>query len=185
MFGTTPNSTQYMPGAQLAPASLPPSDVVDLKQQLYNAGLLTAKTMNNPAVWDADAAAAYSKVLGFANIYGLNATDAINYFTNNPTASSATSSVVSQANPIDINANYSKAAQDLTGVGGPAPQQFIDQYHAQESAAQHSRGATYTAPPDLGNAAADYINKQDPVDVTAYGVASKMQTFFDMLGLPK
>jgi hypothetical protein len=175
----------YMPGDQFAPFNLPPADVYELKQKLLAAGLLTAKTLNNPAVWDTDASSAYGKAMGFANGYGMNVSDAINYYVNNPSAAASTQSVVSRASPIDLNQTYQNEAQQLTGQQAPAPQAFIDQYHSQESAAQHSRGATYTAPPSVANAADQYLQTQDPASVQAYGAASRMMDFFGLLGVNK
>src|SRR5689334_17392403 len=80
-FGTIPRAAgPYMPGdeAKIPLSSL--ESIPTLKQRLYDLGLLTARTFGNPAVWDANAASAYTRVLDFANMYGMNVDDALNYF---------------------------------------------------------------------------------------------------------
>lgn len=167
----------------------PGTDLNGIKQlqaEMIAAGVATASSIR-PGTWDQASANAYAKVLKFANQNAMNATDALSYLVSNPplskTTASATQPIISFANPVDVAADFDKTSQDLTGQeqGGLLPQ-FQQQYTAQEAASQHLRGQNYVQAPSATASAAQYLEQKDPSQVQAYGAASAMQTFFNMLG---
>src|SRR5689334_6898185 len=80
LFGTDPHAGLYMPGDEINVPMANVENVPTIKKRLFEAGLLNSKTLGNLGVWDQNAASAYRKVLDFANIYGMNANDAMDYF---------------------------------------------------------------------------------------------------------
>lgn len=182
VFGD-PIHSQYMPGDQWKVPLSDPQSIPQIQQMLVQAGLLSAKQVRI-GVWDNASASAYSTVLGFANAYGINATQALNTLINNPKvgkgASTAAQPIISYTNPADVATGFQNVSQNLTGQEQD-PAAFAAQFHSQESAAQHQRGQNYTQAPSITGAATQYIQQHDPSQELAYGTASRMQQFFAML----
>lgn len=206
-FGTTPSTTQYVAGDEWKVPLTNPQDVPALKQAMLQAGLLTAKTVGNPAVWDHNAATAYAQVLGFANAYGLNATQALAYFQNNPkTVTGSNTSVLGagvggqgfnyffpEYNPANIATGFQATAANLTGSeNGQMLPAFTKAFQAAETQAAAGKdiakiagsGAAgqYEQKPTPTDFATQYLIQNDPSQVQAYGLASRMNDFFSMLG---
>jgi len=159
--------------------------IPSIQAEMVQAGLL-AKGSVRLGVWDTASQDAYARVLDFATKNAMNVQDAITYLVANPplklTKAGGTLSAVGQTSPVDINQTFQNEAQQLTGQQQQAPSSFVSQYQGQQIAAQHSRGAVYTAPPTVANAADQYLQTQDPASVQAYGAASRMLEIENMLG---
>lgn len=85
VFGTRPHEGMYTrDDAWLLPYE-DPDQIPQLQLQLVQAGLLNPKQVRE-GLWDEASANAYANVLGFANAYGLSASDALTALVNNPDA---------------------------------------------------------------------------------------------------
>lgn len=179
-FGTGVNTTAYTAAdAWNVPQELVPS----IKAGLVQAGLLPAKDFGTGA-WDFNSAAAYQKVLEFANTYGLTATDALQYFVHNPVVTpgaTVANRVIQYTNPQDIATGFQNVSQSLTGQE-QNPSEFEQQYHAAEAAQGGPSNQSYTGAPSITGAATQYVQQNMPQQEQAYGVASRMQDFFSMIG---
>lgn len=178
-FGTTANDSAYTAtDAWNVPFEQGPS----IKAGLIQAGLLNPKDFGTGA-WDFNSAAAYQKVLEFANTYGLTAQDALSYFEANPQGDTtgAAGPTIAFTNPQDIATSYQNTSQQLTGQEQD-PSQFQGYYHGLEAAQAHDTGQNYTQAPSLTGAATQYVQNNMPGQEIAYGVASRMNDFFQMVG---
>lgn len=208
MYGTTPSNLDdpslhlvkgvYQDGAQWTPQNAPPADVYSLQQQLVQAGILSQTNMR-PGVWDVDSANAYKTVLAFANATGMNATDALKVLISNPQVQAQTQRAPFQLTaPADITAqvsgggpHQSNTARELLGKDLPASEtnDFQKWYQDQEKSARAQYmaadlagpGNSYTGAPNLQAGAEQYIKQHNLADTVAYGTASRMLTFFQML----
>lgn len=177
----------YVQGDEWAPAqdlNVVPTIQADLVQMGY---LKPADV--RPGVWDATSAAAYAKVLEFANYQGISSQDALTLLVQNPSAaalksargkSGALQPAIVYTNPQDVQTAYANVSQNLTGQE-QQPGGFQSYYHGLEDQAQHQRGQNYTRAPTLTGAATQYIQQNDPSQVQAYGIMGKTQDFFHML----
>ncbi len=195
---------QYYTGEEWAPQSLPPADVQNLQTALVQAGVLTATSMR-PGVWDSSSATAYKVVLSYANATGESAITALQTMMANPRLQSgaAGSTKIPRApfqlaNPADIQAavagggpGQSNTARDLIGQDLPAAEvkDFTNWYQQQEKTARAQYmaadmagpGNSYTGAPNVGAAAQQYIKQHNLSQTVAYGTASRMMQFFDLL----
>lgn len=178
-FGTDVNSTAYT--AQDV-WKVPLEQVPSIKAALVQAGLLSVKNYGNPSVMDSYSAAAYQKVLQFANVYGLTANDALSYYLANPTPQKPTAAgpTIAYTNPQDVETEYQNDSQNLTGQEQD-PTQFVQQYHGLEAAQGHGTGQDYTQAPSLRGAAIQYLQKNLAPQELDYGVASRMLEFENMV----
>lgn len=199
-YGTTPHGSTYNEGDQWKPQNLPPADVWALQQQLIEAGVLTRSNVR-PGVWDATSANAYKTVLGFANATGMTSSDALRTLVSNPQLqASRDRAPVQMTNPVDIAAavsgggpGQSNTARELLGQDLPSGEKdsFVKWYQDQENNARQQymkadlgNQATYTGAPNLANAAQEYIKEHNLSQSVAYGTASRMLQFFDLLRTP-
>jgi hypothetical protein len=153
---------------------------------LIAVGLLNPKTVRL-GMWDVTSANAYAKVLGFANSQGLNAQQALQVYQSNPNLKQQQGPAYVEptfTNPVDVQSNFQNVSQALTGTEMSADQGFAQAYHQQEAATGHTSGDSYTQAPNVQNAAQQYLIEHNPDDVRAYGVASRMNEFFNMLRTP-
>jgi hypothetical protein len=187
IFGTTPHKGFYYPGDQWTIPHQVPGQVYEIKKDLYDAGLLTVKTVGNPHVWTPHDAKVFTRILDFANGNGVDWKTALGYFVSNPTYTSThstgTGTPANYTSPVDVQQTYQNVSQQLTGQEAPAPADFTAQYHQAETNAAHATGAAYAQAPTVANSAAQYIQTNNPSDVQAYGVASRMLDFFNMVGV--
>lgn len=173
----------YTEADKFGPAA-DPTNIPTIQAEMIQAGLLNAKDVR-PGVWDSASANAYGDVLSFANQNGLNAADALTLMTANPPLGSKTQGpgprTIAFTNPQDAATTYQNVSQQLTGQEQD-PAQFIQQYHADEAAQAGTNGTNYTQAPSLTGAATQYVQNNMPGQEMAYGVASRMNDFFSMLG---
>lgn len=180
----------YMPGDEWAPANDPDS-IINIQQQMIQAGLLDPKDVR-PGVWDTTCATAYRQVLALANATASTDKTALRWLASHPTLGSQEDQgdgrVYSITNPEDTKAAYANAALSLTGKGGGEADQFTSAYQQQERDAIAANenaikegGGTTTSAPSLGTAAETYVKEKDPASVIAYGAASRMMEFYNML----
>ena len=201
LYGTTPNAQAYVPGDQYTLPFKDQTAIPQLQQQLVQAGLLNPKDVRI-GQWDATSADAYSKVLAFANQYGLNANQALDVFLNNPKLGTAGASTLGgsgtnaslffpEANPADVSSSFQNVSQSLTGQeqSGQLPA-FQAAFTGAENAAAQGKdvaksqtGGQYEQKPSPTAFAQQYIQSHDPGQELAYGTASRMQDFLSMLGI--
>lgn len=184
LYGTIPrlHANQYMPGDQWSVPLSDPESIPQLQQQLILAGLLNPKSVRL-GTWDVTSANAYSTVLGFANAYGLNATQALQVLVSNPKAQTGPQQpTIAFTNPQDVETGFQQVSQNLTGQEMPTDQ-FVQHYHGLEAAQAHKSGENYTQAPSVQGAATQYVLNNDPSQVQAYGTASRMQELYSMLGI--
>jgi hypothetical protein len=200
--GTAPSTTTYNEGDQFKPQNLPPSDVYSLQQQLVKAGVLS-QTNVRPGIWDTSSADAYKTVLGYANATGMKVSDALKQLVNNPQLQASASRLPFQLTaPADIQAavqgggpGQSNTARDLIGhdLSTGETADFLKWYQDQEKTARAQYnsadlagpGNSYTGAPNLNAAAQAYIKQHNLGESVAYGTASRMLSFFQLLkGLP-
>ena len=200
IYRTPWNNAPYMPGSELDPGGGTPDQVVTLQNQLIQAGLLSPKAAR-AGMWDAKSQDAYKVVLAFANQHGMNAKDALNVFLANPVNQVKGKQTPFQAkNPLDVAAEVSgggpgqtNTAQALTGQNlSPSETKDFTAWYAQQEAtardaykkADLTAGGVATDAPSVTAAAQQYIKEHNLADVTAYGTASRMLQFFDLLKTP-
>ncbi len=182
-FGTPFQDEMYTSDdAWSLPLSVP-DKIPDIQRQLVIAGLLDPKKVRL-GLWDQQSASAFTKVLGFANAYGMRAMDALGYYVNNPqpdTSTGRAQRTIAFTNPADVEAGFADVSQQMTGQEMPTAA-FAGAYHGLEAAQNRDPGSDYTSAPSVQGAARDYLLENNPDDVRAYGVASRMNEFFNMLG---
>jgi hypothetical protein len=76
--GTVSRRPQYQEGDELLPANFGPAQIADLQRQLAEVGLLPPGASIQFRVWDETSAAAFYKLLAYANQNGLHWTSALN-----------------------------------------------------------------------------------------------------------
>lgn len=201
-YGTAVHPNPYQAGDEQAPGGGDSASILQMQQRLIQAGLLKATDVRPGGLWDAKSANAYKIVLAYANVHAMSATDALAYFQNNPAAQAGynepaptplTNPLTAESQVRGGGAHQTNTARDLLGKDlSPAEaQDFAAKYQAQEIAARKSFDAanlagkpTSQAPPNLGAAADDYIKQNHLADSVAYGTASRMYDFFNMLKGP-
>lgn len=197
-YGTSPHGKTYTEGDQWKPQNFPPHDVYSLQQQLATAGVLSPTNLR-PGVWDTSSADAYKTVLGFANATGMSVTDALKVMVNNPQLQAKSQRAPFQMTaPADITAQVSgggagktNVARELVGHDLPASEtgDFLKWYQDQEANARKQYmvadlagpGNSYTGAPNLQAAAQQYIKDHNLGESVAYGTASRMLSFFQLL----
>lgn len=180
--GTVKPGDQYASGDQWSVPLSDPESIPGLQQQLIAAGLLNPKSVRL-GTWDVTSANAYSTVLGFANAYGLNATQALQVLVSNPKAQNGPQApTIAFTNPQDVETGFQNVSQNLTGQEMPTDQ-FVQHYHDLEAAQAHAPGSNYTQAPSVQGAATQYVLNNDPSQVQAYGTASRVQELYSMLGI--
>jgi hypothetical protein len=192
VYGTATNPNPYTEADKWGPAA-DPQNVPAIQAELIAAGLLNPKDVR-PGVWDAKSADAYGNVLEFANQQGMNAMDALTLLTSNPplgrqgTSGSGSKGpgprTIAFTNPQDVQTGYQNVSQNLTGQEQD-PAAFVNQYHQMEAAQAGTNGTNYTQAPSITGAATQYVQQNLPSQEMAYGVASRMNEFYSMLGAIK
>lgn len=197
-LGTAASKHVYVDGDEFGPMHEPHAQIIALQDALVKAGLLDPTTYHK-GVWDTNSAAAYKIVLANANGYGASAPDMLNAMVANPPARlKAQKAPYELTNPIGIAAtvsgggpHQSNTARELLGKDLPASevQAFTKWYQDQETLARTAyqsagSGSPYTSAPPLDAAAAEYIRQHNGPDAIAYGTASRMFDFFDLLKGP-
>lgn len=178
-------------------AGQPYAKVKAVQDQMVAAGLLDPHSFT-PGVWDVDSAKAFTSVLAVANGYGAVWKDTLDALVSQAPDPAATrqGQISATTNPIDIRAavstpNGANVAQQLIGENLPAGEthNFSAWYQDQEAQARDrynkvdlTKGGTYTAAPGIDAAAQEYIKQHNLGQVIAYGTASRMLEFQQMLG---
>jgi hypothetical protein len=191
MVGSNNMGGQYVSGDEWLPLN-DPTKLISLQAQLVQAGLISAKEIRL-GVWDTKSASAYRTVLAFANANGVSSTQALDFLEKNPavgaqTPKNKTTHVLT--NPEDSKQAFATAAQQLTGGDLPSSEaeQFANNYMADEKRAyaqndaQQGGNVTGTASPS--NAATAFVQAHNKDDAVAFGTASRMLQFFQMLKTP-
>ena len=206
IYGTDPNPTQYTAADLLSPAA-DPENAIQLQEEMVQAGLLAATSLR-PGVWDSASQAAYAKVLGFANQYALNAQQALDVLVTNAKTTKTASSTTQLGQGVGgqgynyffpeysgaaINTGFQGAAQQEVGSEDSAALPgFTTAFKTAESQAAAGKdiakvagsgtGGQYEQKPSPTDFAQQYLIQNDPAQVQAYGVASRMQDFLSMVG---
>lgn len=193
-YGTKPTTTMYQAQDILSPGSAPTPDVIDLQNRLIQAGLLDPNKVR-AGVWDAASQNAYKVVLAFANQHAMNKVDALNVFLANPINQSANQLAPTRtANTMDIASAVSgpgsNVATQMLGqnLSAGETKDFTDWYQQQEAQARDSymqadltgKGTSPDAP-SVTAAAQEYIKQHNLSQSVAYGTASRMFHFYDLL----
>lgn len=196
-FGTSLQASPYKTGDELNPGTGSQDQVLRTQNQLIQAGLLSP-TGVRPGFWDAKSAAAYKIVLAYANQHAMTATDAMAQFLDNPANQTQGRQAPFQfTNPMQVaqavsggGPGQTNVAQSLTGknLSPSETKDFTDWYAQQEAKARDdyqqadlTAGGTATSAPDVTAAAQQYIKEHNLSDTVAYGTASRMLQFFDLL----
>jgi len=189
-YGTPYQSYQYVQGDEWGPgADL--SSIPTIQAEMVAAGLLD-KSDVRVGVWDAASADAYKSVLGFAQSQAITPTLALSILVSNPPLGGTSGSgrggggggaqtPTYFTNPADVASQYRSTSAGLTGQEQD-PAAFQAYYHGLEAQAGKQTGANITRTPSVSGAAEQYLLNNDPQDVMAYGIASRMNTFLSMIG---
>lgn len=192
---TTSIAPRYKDGAQFVPASQSPEVVARLQADLVAAGLLDKKDVQLGR-WGPESIKAYEEVLMYANASGLTVDQALARYKAQPVQKEAEREraplVTEVTDPAVLRGTFREVGRSLTGRDLSTEQldSFIRAFQAVETEKQTQAynlaeaGGAMVAPPDPSSFIEEKLRAERPEDVKAYGIGSRAEEFFSLLGTP-
>jgi hypothetical protein len=162
---------RYQSGDEFTPAGWTAERIAQLQADLAASGLLSAKTQFRVGVWDDTSIGAYRKLLGFANVNGVDQQRAMQMLAAAPTSGGAGAAQNEIGHKLD-DGEVNRWIRLYTGM----------QRSAQQVAQTPSTTDVTVTSPDLAGQEQQFIHQQYGTEQAAYGMTHYMDVLRKMIG---